>query len=542
MAKRFLRLGILVLTLLVGFASVSFAGDFATVYHGGSSAANDDTDADTFKSEMQAAGWTSVYWASNETGSVNETDLLVSANNADIVYYSTHGYSNGYQWHMRVLNGSGAQIGRIYPSASDAIPEGWTGYYNYIGDNWLSQNPTTGYYTDTKWNGDLEWVILASCNQIEDRSGDDGALKYARTMLGSNHRVHQILGYHDAAPGNSLDYLIADKFVDYADSGSYYIKRAWELSNEFYNNRAWAVLYHSANVYDKLNDPTADTSRYLAPSIYMDCYGPARLILSEVNPWTRILAWLQTVRESIFGKREALAASTLRPARYEVSTLAVSPELVNSLVGDVRSERSKPDGGKVYLNGAKTLETWPNGTLLYSNDGGVSYEPTCLDRATARLIADQFVSQHGGIPADVGAVSEFVTYRRKSDVVANEMGKPEPLSFVCEYERVLDGIPFDGHGGNRIVVEVNDSGVVTFLKSWPKLLGPQELDFPIVSIGEAMRMAEAATGGPAKTAKLVYYGGRPDIYAHIAEPTWEVECETGDKVFVSALTGEMIQP
>ncbi|MDP2858618.1 MAG: PepSY domain-containing protein [Bacillota bacterium] len=139
-------------------------------------------------------------------------------------------------------------------------------------------------------------------------------------------------------------------------------------------------------------------------------------------------------------------------------------------------------------------------------------------------------------------MSEYVSYRRKVDVVANKMGKPEPLSFIFEYERELDGIPFHGHGGNRIVVEVNDSGVVSYLRSWPELLNPQEFDCPLVRIGEAMKIAETATGGSAVTAKLVYYGGRPDLYTHVAEPTWEVECETGDRVFVSALTGKVVQP
>lgn len=102
-------------------------------------------------------------------------------------------------------------------------------------------------------NGNLEFVFLAACNQLNKNGGP---LKtYAKAMRGAK-AVRVVCGYHAKAPAGG-DNLVAKKFMSYAKTGES-VKSSWIKANEYVaglkNNQKdalaanYAVLTHSGNV------------------------------------------------------------------------------------------------------------------------------------------------------------------------------------------------------------------------------------------------------------------------------------------------------
>ncbi|EYE87462.1 hypothetical protein Q428_13185 [Fervidicella metallireducens AeB] len=353
-----LMVGIILMSITV----YAYTGKFATAYHGNGY----DYDANHFYSKLSGMGWTNVYNSTTASNTVKAEDILNTAasKGADIVYYSTHGYSpdNNQKYHLKLYSGyQGSEIDRIYPSGADALADGYKGFYNYIGDEFISQDSINGYYTNSKWSSNLEWIVLACCNQLEDRLFDsnDGCVKYARTMCGYPERFHQILGYHGGAPDDTVDYKVADRFGDLCNANTLYIKDCWKDANEYYNNDVWAVIYHYDNRTDKLKSPTSDTLVMSKPNIYFQYSGSSSSILNNFSNLTNLKS----------------------------------------------------------------------------------------------------------------------------------------------------GIEVNGHGGNRILVEVNNKGVERFIKSWPEINNKQQLDSTLIDKNTAEKVVQKYNDSPIKEARLIYYGG-----------------------------------
>lgn len=202
------------------------------------------------------------------------------ADDADLLYYSTHGASNDDPQLTRqrtLVYVNGAVRDRLYADGGDAAgnpaitPSGWR---------------VTGLQSPTRWDNDLEWVVLAACNQLEYwGSAEDGAHEYARAMLGYPRRVHSILGYHEWAPEAPLysdglyrDTKIALDFIDSQSCSTGYesIDWAWESANEAYGIPHWAALRHAEHEGETIWRPKygssglsvdADSSPWAIPSI-----------------------------------------------------------------------------------------------------------------------------------------------------------------------------------------------------------------------------------------------------------------------------------
>jgi len=202
------------------------------------------------------------------------------ADDADLLYYSTHGASNDDPALTRqrtLVYADGAVRDRLYADGGDAAgnpaitPAGWR---------------VTGLQTPSRWDNDLEWVVLAACNQLEYwGSEEDGAHEYARAMLGYPRRIHSIWGYHEWAPEAPLysdglyrDTKIALDFLNSQSRNTGYesVDWAWESANEAYGIGHWAGLRHASHVgetiWRPLNDPDgstvrADSSAWSSPDI-----------------------------------------------------------------------------------------------------------------------------------------------------------------------------------------------------------------------------------------------------------------------------------
>ncbi|MDE6619958.1 MAG: hypothetical protein K2K74_05625 [Lachnospiraceae bacterium] len=136
----------------------------------------------------------------------------------------------------------------------------WASEGSYSGELWAKDS---NYDVNAHFNlndrklewagGNLEFVFLAVCNQLNGSEGIKPRQIYAKAMRGNN-AVRVISGYHDNAP-SAADAAIANKFIEYAKTGES-VKSSWILANEAcknddsiqgYNARNYCVLTHSGN-------------------------------------------------------------------------------------------------------------------------------------------------------------------------------------------------------------------------------------------------------------------------------------------------------
>jgi hypothetical protein len=111
----------------------------------------------------------------------------------------------------------------------------------------------------TSWdNGVLEWLILAVCSQVRvggddpwsnDPAANDNGVLWIKKM----DKVHALLGYRDAAPGNGTDVNVAGDFVERLEPGGNHdeVHIAWCLANR--DRHAWnaTALVNVNNLTDK---------------------------------------------------------------------------------------------------------------------------------------------------------------------------------------------------------------------------------------------------------------------------------------------------
>lgn len=181
---------------------------------------------------MYSNGWRPTVTTKNGKWTDTGTRDIMKSDNHNIKYWSGHGLSNGSMSYF--LSDDGDRSNNNYTNYSSA-----------------SQMHKT--YVKKNWDGDLDWVVLASCNQLTNSSNRED---WADTMKGSSRKVKGIMGYGKGglAP-DGVDTSIAEDFVDLCFNSKY--KRvlfAWLQANASNNVYFAGCLYHEVNEGDTLTD------------------------------------------------------------------------------------------------------------------------------------------------------------------------------------------------------------------------------------------------------------------------------------------------
>lgn len=192
------------------------------------------------------------------------------SDNADILYYSTHGYGDGAANtpYTNISYNNLANVERLWADITDTTSD------RVINKGWKNKP----IQTLSRWDNDLEWAIIAACNQIEYYGDNDGAHDYGKTLLGEPRRVHQVWGYHGLAPNNGPDSTVIKHFIKETNQvSSYAVATAWGRANTIpISNPNWSGVYHFANQGEATWSPesnptgskvTADTSNTSIPDI-----------------------------------------------------------------------------------------------------------------------------------------------------------------------------------------------------------------------------------------------------------------------------------
>jgi len=217
----------------------------------------DPFDAKAFAQAMKNNGWAAT--VTNDNSMWSDTGTLSNMKNSspNILYWSGHGlpmgsmsyYTNSFD--KTVLNGTQRKTD-LANTNSD--------WYKFCNNYYVTYNfVNTPMYdlVGTSWNGSLDWVVLAACNQLTNTDNRTG---WSNTMKGSSRKVKGIMGYSSKAP-TSGDDTIASNFVNLCFTSS--TKRvlfAWLQANGVSSQYTASALYHSINEGDTLTSVTKHTS------------------------------------------------------------------------------------------------------------------------------------------------------------------------------------------------------------------------------------------------------------------------------------------
>lgn len=150
----------------------------------------------------------------------------------DMLYIAGHSFSGATEAGIRGESGFGLDTDNFKPSS--------------IGTNWS--------------NGELEWLILAACNQVNynQEYGDD-IQNNGVSWLNAMPKVHCLMGYRLNAPTGGVDSTIASSFVTHLSSD--HVHMAWMLANRPAQdncvNRNASALVNINNIDDKFNTSNA---------------------------------------------------------------------------------------------------------------------------------------------------------------------------------------------------------------------------------------------------------------------------------------------
>lgn len=161
---------------------------------------------------------------------------------ADFYHFSSHGgviaQSNGERWGTGIL---------------------------FDDNNNLIMNPVAsdGIVNTSDWNNDVDWVILASCSQIDWR-GAGGKARWLPALRGTPKPVHGILGSWDGLNSDlRAHYQRFWELLRTQTSGGNFtsVVSAYTEAMERTNPpQPWAVMYFAANETDQLKKMNQDDS------------------------------------------------------------------------------------------------------------------------------------------------------------------------------------------------------------------------------------------------------------------------------------------
>ena len=117
-------------------------------------------------------------------------------------------------------------------------------------------NPTT-HFTPSDWNDDVEWIVAATCSQLNPAGGG----RTAWQSVISSRGMHGILGAYDPLPGDLRNRYTRfwDNINDEPGGRNLSYLEAYREAMRRAPACPWAVLYREANEKDRLKKVRRDT-------------------------------------------------------------------------------------------------------------------------------------------------------------------------------------------------------------------------------------------------------------------------------------------
>lgn len=388
---------------------------------------NSFSDADEFNRCFGAAvpgglGWSRIQYAKDaEADYWDFYDYAngLAADDGDILYFMGHGY-----W--------AEKWGKVTIYSPLALRVFKDRHYSPTDGNSYVNPERIGTYSSSRWDGDLEWAILGTCNTLRDNGS---ASRWGQTLYNG---MHTICGYKDTSSGHPDDFDIIRDWENRVRGIGYPIQcvtEAWlgaNLDNPVATSRNpnWAAVGHSADFYDHI-------------------WGFGT-VGDDVRGRIDDVRYYDSVTYPNGGKIPVAVASKALSGRGARTTLRValpaSPERARVLTGRAAT------AGRVFV-APQAL--------------GTRAVPTNMSRGEATKLALDYVRRTWGLPPDARVVDVCAVRSRPlfdADSRPVTAGPPTVLRYTVRFGHSADGVPI--LGDEEISVDVQGSGVVRASKSW----------------------------------------------------------------------------
>lgn len=585
---------LLVVGLLVPQAT--FAAKHAVIYSGTSS----DSDAMNMDLMLRGAGWARELLKTSQSSSAamkpyhghfthgRNDDMVEAADDADLLYYSGHG-----GWQAELMIFQGGLLGPQYHPDENVSPDvacnndaPWE-----VGIGWQSPG-----VNESRWDTELEWVILASCEQLNTTqldayAGQSAAKTWARTLLGSPNRAHSIMGYDDSAPTIGDDDVATD-FCNNSLYLGYSVLDSWRRANEANVDRNWAYVSHYANRGDYMpgvgSGPTADTpanSEYRIDLLSKE-RGTWGTILDDdggevIGSLTPFESWLASAvtpiatigadflvptvglpgrinaGSTVFNIEATPRGSDLRAREVTVSgASSMSQLMLGATITDVTpsSSRQVPlsvlsriETDRQGLNGNESVTVMTNGVTVYNSERGLQHAPVAFSKDEAVRRVREYLESNGEMPADavLAEVRQISMTTLDFEGAATEAARP------VEYEvrfgqRVGQGYVDGSVAGLRVCID--SQGVREVYKKWFAV--DASVGTAVVRSDPGVALARAAADAassfdlpPAMTVKrmntVLFPQQRNGEWRLV--PAWRLEFADGSTLYADVTSGEIMK-
>ena len=257
-------------------------------------------------------------------------------------------------------------------------------------------------------------------------------------------------------------------------------------------DKNWAVMYHSANANDHINEFTSTTASGSAYTIYLERYeedSPSSGLISESN--------------NISANSLALNANT-----YAVFAEA-DVNKINSIYSNLQSK---------LLGESSQLKIDEHNRIVYNNftshtgeaDLGLALSDKQAVAAALQQLDALGIAPDGDYKASVSYVRRY-----QMDLNSDSFSEPETIEYIVRFYRTYNGIDMLSDQGDGIVVRFDKYGLTNLQYKWR--------DMQIATDAELMS-ASAVTSAQAKNMYLA-----------------AVEEDTPDRQLASN-TGEIAEP
>lgn len=494
------------LSLAIPF-NVMNAASYSVFYLNGDPAPpNEDGDAVNFASGMNSLGYTRNTYNSTLGSNTRPTvSNILNAKNSTFMYISGHGMPDTEMFVGPLTSPTDSF------AASFDFNKSWNYWnttrddpYNYVGSSEIGKDyiDGTGTMTNSRWDGDMKWLFLGACSQLDYKSSDTSdsypskpdavynglyaASIWGRTMLGYisvydsyygiyrnvPKRLHGVAGYYGSAPAGTGDNTAIDSFFQYTNASIIRnIRTAWQDAN--YNSN-WGVLVHRSNAGDfmpgKQSGLTADTTGTPVLDLYRK--DSSNYNVPMISSYAATVNTSDTNTDIFESQGITFKIATNMPSVQESVYSNLNAELVipditklgNKLIG-LKLQNIDNKDGKAILSDKKLVALLQDGKLEYRNleVPDTKKQPDDFKEEQAIQKANEFLEDQNLLPEDTYVDNVYKTVRVND--ILNETQNPS--TDVLEYHVSLKH-KFDGKtlNGDEIWVSVNTDGVSAMKYKW----------------------------------------------------------------------------
>ncbi len=128
------------------------------------------------------------------------------------------------------------------------------GIFDHAGDLILEPTGPNGISGLSRWNADVDWVSLGTCNSLSDGGGSDA---WRAVMRGEPHSVHAVLGFYRTVPADLRAHY--RDFIERLNRGEFVLDAYEQAMTENPSGALpYAFLYHIHNEFETVQRPAQD--------------------------------------------------------------------------------------------------------------------------------------------------------------------------------------------------------------------------------------------------------------------------------------------